>query len=122
MDGKGDELAEWIDLQNSKGTKPNVIGHSWGADTGAKVVSKGHEVHELRTVDPVSWWRPDFKEVARYSDTWINYDATGGKTFSLSNIAAGVGRAWDSAPRGYADKHVEVEMNHDEICWTHCYP
>ena len=119
---QGDALAKWIDLRNAMGTKPNVIGHSWGAATAATKVSEGHEVHELRTVDPVGRSRPDFNKVAQFSEIWNNYHATGGKTFSWSNFAAGLGGAWNGAPGGFADNHLEVEMNHDEICWTHCNP
>ena len=119
---QGDALAKWIDLQNAMGTKPNVIGHSWGAATAAAKVSEGHEVHELRTVDPVGRSRPDFNKVAQFSEIWTNYHATGGKTFSWSNFAAGLGGAWKGAPGGFADNHLEVEMNHDESCWTHCNP
>ena len=119
---QGDALAKWIDLRNAMGTKPNVIGHSWGAATAATKVSEGHEVHELRTVDPVGRSRPDFNKVAQFSEIWTNYHATGGKTFSWSNFAAGLGGAWKGAPGGFADNHLKVEMNHDESCWTHCNP
>ena len=122
-----DALADWIDRQNARGAKPLVIGHSWGAVSAARVVAEGHEVHELRTVDPVGrnprFRRPGFlRKVARNAGAWTNYDSTS-TAWTRNNIVAWLGGSWDDLPGPYATLHVEVpELDHGEICETHCPP
>jgi RHS repeat-associated protein len=113
---QGDALAKWID---ENGGNVDVIAHSYGADTAASVVAAGHSVNSLTTVDPVSWFRPDYSSVAANSNTWIDYDARGGGV-TMPNIIAGVGGAWNSGPKGYADTYEKkTQYDHADIM-THC--
>ena len=97
---QGDALAQWIDAN-----KGNVVvyGHSWGAATAADVVASGHSVTVLVTVDPVSWFRPNFQAVADHAGIWLDFNATGSSgMFDWANIVAGLGGAWNAAPAPYS--------------------
>ena len=97
----------WIGIGNVV-----VYAHSWGAATAAGVVAAGHDVLAPVTVDPVSWMRPDVQMVADHARTWIDYNATGGEGFSLSNAIAGIGGAWNAAPAPYATFYHEINASH----------
>ena len=114
---EGDKLANWIDQQK---VRPIVIGHSMGAATSARTVAEGHEVYELRTVDPVGGPHPDFEAVQRHSETWINYDADPAKV-NWADRAAWLGGPWNDLPKPFAD-HYDIEMHHDRICDLYCLP
>ncbi|WP_163392972.1 hypothetical protein [Enterovibrio norvegicus] len=58
------------------------------------------------TVDPVSHFRPDFEKVAANSGKWINYDSVS-KDITWNNTVGAIGGDWDSAPKEYADEHIE---------------
>lgn len=98
---EGSKLASWIDANNGNVT---VIGHSYGGDTAASVVAQGRAVKMLVTVDPVSWFRPDFAAVQANAGIWTNWNATGGQG-TLPNIIAGLGGAWNNAPSPYTTWH-----------------
>jgi RHS repeat-associated protein len=113
---QGEALAKWID---ENGGNVDIIAHSYGGDTAASVVAAGHSVNTLITVDPVSRFGPNYSAVAENSATWINYDARGGGV-TLPNVIAGVGGAWNSGPKGYADTYEKkTQYDHADIM-THC--
>lgn len=100
------------------GTTINVIGHSWGGDTAAKVaIESSRDINTLITVDPVSWNRPSCSDVADNVNTWININpnstsllgGTGGDT------AAWFGNAWGSGPDAYATIPIETQMHHENF-------
>ncbi|MGF1865980.1 hypothetical protein L4D15_12020 [Enterovibrio norvegicus] len=115
---QGKKLAAWID--ENKNNSIRLIGHSYGGDTAATVVSKGHKVDVLVTVDPVSHFRPDFEKVAANSGKWINYDSVS-KDITWNNTVGAIGGDWDSAPKKYADEHIESDLGHVRICLNYCY-
>jgi RHS repeat-associated protein len=108
-----ERLADWIDANGEDGT---VISHSYGADTAASVVANGHKINTLITNDPVSWFRPNFHDVAANSRNWVNFNAARGDLLNFSNIIAGFGGAWNNGPAGYASSHYEDHsMNHGDV-------
>ncbi|MDX2111572.1 MAG: hypothetical protein SFY80_15175, partial [Verrucomicrobiota bacterium] len=117
---KGDDLTQWIDDHRALGFRIKVVGHSYGADTAATVVANGHYVDELVTVDPVGWSRPSYGDVAKYSGCWENYNAQG-SGWTLNNIIAGFGGAWNSGPARFADYYSVVNKDHAAI-WVILYP
>ncbi len=121
---QGEELASWLDT--NKASDKIVIGHSYGGDTAATVVSQGHTVQQLVTVDPVGWSRPNFSSVSKYSNQWINVNSvgnqSGGVRGSIANIIAGVGGAWNYRPGGYANSHINSKYDHATICDYYCQP
>ena len=116
---QGKELAAWIDA--NQGSELTVIGHSYGGNTAAGVVAGGHSVGTLITVDPVGMFRPNFSNVAKYSGTWTNYNSVG-TGIKWSNFVATMGRAYNNAPRKFADSHHNVKLDHVGICLKHCVP
>jgi RHS repeat-associated protein len=109
---QGEALASWIDANRGD---VEIIAHSYGADTAASVVAAGHAVVSLTTVDPVSWFRPSFSDVWMNSQTWTNYDATGGGWYRVPNLIAGVGGAWNSSPQAWADTYRPQPYDHATI-------
>ncbi len=113
---QGGALGSWID---ANGGAASVIGHSYGGDTAASVVAAGHSVASLTTVDPVSWFRPNYAAVAANilpGGSWTNLNATAGQG-SLPNILAGIGGAWGTGSRGYATRFQNVPLDHAGIMY-----
>ena len=111
-DGAG--LQHWLEEQNkATGNHVAVIGHSWGGDTAASRVADGTPVKLLVTFDPVSRNPPDFKDVKKNSETWLNINATG-HSLSFSQIVAGFGGGWDDGPAPVASYHYRVGINHGD--------
>jgi len=102
-------LGSWID---ANGGWVEVFGHSYGGDTAASVVAAGHPVFYLATIDPVSLFRPDFAAVRANASFWIDYNATGGSSTDSSNMIAGIGGAWNTAPASYATVFVNLPTDH----------
>ena len=90
---QGDQLSTWA---KAAGGEATVIAHSYGADTAATVVANGAKVKTLVTLDPVSFFRPDFSKVAANAGQWLDYNATGGG-LTVPNAIAGGGSAWNNA-------------------------
>lgn len=111
---QGKELAEWI---RERGGDVTVIGHSYGADTAASVVTRpGNRVKTLITLDPVGrTFRPDFGAVRANAGEWFNYNAVGGSSFRFPNFVAGVGGAWNEGPLGHATVFQNVSLDHAAI-------
>lgn len=116
---QGRRLAAWV-TQN-KHCAITLIGHSYGGNTAASVVAKGYCVAHLITVDPVGMRRPNFKKVATHCGMWTNYNSVGSGACWANTVAA-LGRAYNSAPKHYADFHQNVKLNHVDICLVHCKP
>jgi hypothetical protein len=85
-------------------------------------------VGALITIDPVSHGRPDMGKVRENSGNWINVNANPdpakrAEERNDGNLVAGVGGAWNSAPKGYAHQHYNANINHtdtvDEPQTTH---
>jgi RHS repeat-associated protein len=117
---QGKELAAWID--SNQEFNLTVIGHSYGGDTVATIVSKGHYVDNLITVDPVGRTKPNFEAVAEHSGTWTNYNAVGGGRMNMNNFVARVGGHWGDRPGNFADSHHRVDADHVQACLIHCRP
>ena len=113
-------LAEWIDESNSN-YSITVIGHSYGGNSAARVVANGYRVHRLITVDPVGRFKPNFKNVAKYSAVWTNYVATGGG-INRNNLIARMGGWYGHRPKQYASHHICVDKDHVDICFQCCRP
>ncbi len=60
---------------------------------------------------------PDLSLVAANSERWINVNATpkGFNKLHPSNIIANAGGKWGNAPRGFADRHYPVKVNHADF-------
>ncbi|MBN8530389.1 MAG: alpha/beta hydrolase [Alphaproteobacteria bacterium] len=95
----------------------NLIGHSYGGDTAAKIaVANPGRVEMLVTVDPTSWIRPDFSKVRNSVGTWINVNAVGKPgSYSVGNFFAGVGGRWKNDPKGYSHVFISAYENHPEF-------
>ncbi|WP_028875727.1 FG-GAP-like repeat-containing protein [Teredinibacter turnerae] len=117
---QGGDLSAWID--SNSGYAITVIGHSYGGDTAATIVSKGHKVSHLITVDPVGWTRPNYSSVAANSGKWTNYNAVGGGRLNFSNIVAGIGGAWNNAPVEYVTQPIDAKYDHADVCYYYCKP
>ncbi|USD21226.1 hypothetical protein [Microbulbifer variabilis] len=114
------ELAAWIDENNSEYSL-TVIGHSYGGNSAARVIAAGHRVDHLITADPVGRFKPNFTNVALYSETWTNYVATGGG-MNRNNLVARAGGWYGHKPEWYADAHIPINKDHVEICFQYCRP
>jgi len=112
-------LASWID-ENSSECLLTVIGHSYGANSAARVVAKGHRVDRLITIDPVGRFKPNLKNVAKFSGAWTNYIATGGGIFNRNNLVARAGSRYGHKPKIYADQHISVDKDHVAIFYQCC--
>ncbi len=108
---QGGALASWID---SYGGAVTVSGHSYGGDTAASVVAAGHRVDSLITVDPVSWIRPNYADVAANAGTWTDFNAVGGAG-SFVNFIAVIGGDWGSGPQRLATTFKNIDLNHANI-------
>ncbi len=113
------ELKAWLEKQGQTYGSDNiaVVGHSWGGDTAAKVVANGTKVGALITIDPVSHFRPERRDVRANTNNWINVNANPNEAkratdFMSSNLIAGMGGAWNSWPLGYANYHFNANINH----------
>jgi len=99
-----------------KGTPVNLIGHSYGADTAAKIFeSSTGKINTLITIDPVSWGRPDFAVVRSHTNVWIDVDATPTEHMEGSNVAAALGGDWGSAPKNAVTTYIKAVENHAEF-------
>ena len=98
------------------GTPVNLIGHSWGADTAAKIAAAPDgKISTLITVDPVSRPLPGFAAVRSHTKVWIDVNAKPTDHSNLSNIVAGFGGDWGNGPNGAATTYIEAVENHAEF-------
>lgn len=111
------ELAKWID--SNQDYNLTVVGHSYGGDTAAEIVAKGHYVDKLKTVDPVGWTRPNFENVRKYSGLWVNYNSVG-TGITWNNFIATIGRAYNAVPEKHADMYFNEKYDHVDICYMSC--
>ena len=98
-------------------TEVNLIGHSWGGDTAAKVVAaNAGRIQTLITVDPVSWFPPDFGQVKSSVGQWVNVNAVGHEDnfagFRNGNVAAGIGGAWNESPKDFTSEFLNSPVPH----------
>lgn len=99
-----------------KGEPINLIGHSYGGDTAATVAANSsRHIDSLTTIDPVSWFKPDFNKVKENTTTWINMNAVTSSRWKFDNIVAGIGGAWNEKPEGYADVFLNVNADHADF-------
>ena len=96
----------------------NLIGHSWGGDTAARVaIDNPGRVSVLVTVDPVTTFgtTPDFSPLHTSVGAWININAAGKPNRGdASNVIATFGR-WGNDPNRYATLHRSVPYNHGDF-------
>ena len=55
-----------------------------------------------------------------HAEIWINYDSVGGRT--RGDLISFLGGRWDDLPERYATRHIEVDLDHVEICYKYCKP
>jgi predicted alpha/beta hydrolase family esterase len=109
------EIKKFIASQPA-GTPVNLIGHSYGADTAAKIVEQSDKkINMLITIDPVSLRRPDFAVVRSNTNTWIDVDAAPTEHSRPSNVLAGVGGDWGTLPKEAATIYIKSAANHEEF-------
>jgi pimeloyl-ACP methyl ester carboxylesterase len=87
-----------------KGIKINLIGHSYGVDSAAKIVEKLlTRIHTLITIDPVGGDTQNIKTLKDKTKLWINVTAVG-EGISIGDFWAGVSlSAWNDKPKNYAN-------------------
>lgn len=113
-DDGGNAISHFIETLPKEKTI-NLIGHSYGGDTAAKVAKKyPGRINLLVTIDPTSWSSPDLAKVRKSVKKWINVnarlsDGTGG------NFLAGIGGSWDKAPEDYAHIFINAPFNHKQF-------
>jgi pimeloyl-ACP methyl ester carboxylesterase len=107
-----------------KGRKINLIGHSYGGDTAAKVaVQVPKRINILITIDPVSNRnkRVGYSDIAQSVGIWVNVNAVGNPNNSLlgnafqGGAAAFFGDAWNKSPKDYSDIYLEAPYSHADF-------
>jgi RHS repeat-associated protein len=94
----------------------NLIGHSWGGNVAANIAeSSPRRIDMLITVDPVGVNRPDLNAVRNNATTWIDVNAATASPWTLANVVAGVGGAYNDAPKPYADVFINASANHEQF-------
>jgi pimeloyl-ACP methyl ester carboxylesterase len=94
----------------------NLIGHSYGGDTaGVITASYKRRINVLVTIDPVGSGKDMINSIRGNCTTWVDVNARPSGWFNLSNIAAGVGQAWNEDPKGIATFYIEAPFNHEEF-------
>ena len=109
-----DQRGELKDYLLQSGGSATVISHSWGADTAMSVVASGVHVENLITLDPVGYFHPDLTAVAANASRWQDFNAAGGRN-ALSNLIAGIGSSYGSAPQAFATDFRNVNLDHGNI-------
>ena len=97
----------------------NIVGHSFGGDSAAEVSQEltraGVAPDLLITVDPVSFWSPNYIPHPNRGGTfWMNINATP-STSDNSDIVAedlSLGGKWDTLPENQVDLYLEADENH----------
>jgi len=100
------------------GTIVNLIGHSYGGDTAARVAIENPDaIDTLITIDPVTTIRskPDFNAIANSVSNWVDVSANPQDgTETRGDIAAGIFNGhWGSAPDGIADTFIQADQHHE---------
>lgn len=109
-----DAISDFIETL-PKTRKINLIGHSYGGDTAAKVAQKyPGRIDMLVTIDPVSEKRPDFVEVRNNVRKWVNVNA-GLSGSTIENFWAGIGKSWDTLPKDYTHIFINAPFNHEQF-------
>jgi len=94
----------------------NLIGHSYGGDTAGVIAARyKRRINVLVTVDPVGSGQYMINAIKGNCTVWVDVNAQPSGWFNLSNIAAGVGQAWNKEPRGIANFYIEAPFNHEEF-------
>ena len=129
-------ILQYINTQIPQDAAINIVGHSFGGDTAAKVaVGCGRHINLLITVDPAVSIEdthpqpgrvgrraeaipPDpsirYKEIKAHVKQWIDINATGGSALELSNFISGPGQ-WGVFPKGYADIYISEPFIHADF-------
>ena len=108
-EAQGAELAEYLDA--NAGNVEAVYAHSYGADTAATQIAKGHgKGVSLYTIDPVSRFPPDFAAVKRNAGRWVNYLST--SNGAVADKIALLGGRWGNGPNAYA---TQIMSPHDHV-------
>ncbi|HEV2681403.1 MAG TPA: alpha/beta fold hydrolase [Rhodanobacter sp.] len=114
-----DQQDQILALVNSlnKNEPINLIGHSYGGDTAARVAQKAcRQVDMLITIDPVSRFHGhDYADIAAHAKLWVDVNGTGGSAFQISNFIAGLGGAWNSGPQGFATSYIGADNVHADF-------
>lgn len=109
------------------GTVINLVGHSLGGHTAAKIaIASGKRVNLLITVDPVTGLEaeypqadkrdmPDarkrYKSIRAHSGTWCDINATGGGFLEGGNEFAFWAK-WGNGPEHYATQYTPEDVSH----------
>ncbi|MBK1660349.1 hypothetical protein [Paracraurococcus ruber] len=105
-----------------------LVGHSWGGHAAARIAARlgdqGRPVELLATLDPVSRFvTPAFlRRVRAGARTWVNIRAAGGPRFHPSDLVAAIGGPYGQAPRGIADRHVDLPLCHADAAGMLAHP
>jgi len=112
---------EWHDKQDilnyienlPEGEPINIIGHSYGAHTGAQVAEKSkRKINLLITIDPVGQRKVNESFIENVK-TWLNIKAKPkDEDRDFSDTIAGIGGKGGTLPTGKATMSYESKMNH----------
>ena len=93
------QIHKIIKSYNNAGKKIALLGHSWGGDSAAHILSKNKDIHVdmLVTLDPVSKKGPPSKEenMGLWVNVFVDYDVS---SSHHSNLLAKIGGPWGSVP------------------------
>jgi RHS repeat-associated protein len=108
------EILEFI-RRVPDGEPINLIGHSWGGDTAARVaIASCRTINSLITIDPVSWGRPDFDQVWSNVLSWTNVLASPTRDRGFSDFVADIGRQYGEGPRDFSN-FISVDTVHKDF-------
>src|ERR1700728_888971 len=79
----------------------NLIGHSYGGDTAAVIAARyKRRINVLVTIDPVGHTGTGTMNLMKGNCTvWVDVNAVPEWHGGLSNLAAGIGGAWNEKPK-----------------------
>jgi RHS repeat-associated protein len=112
-----------INYLKAAGSDPiQLIGHSYGADTAAKIAADApsllnRTINLLMTVDPVGRGGVSnklFERVAAGTDRWVNITASPSNSDG-SDVIANLGGRWPSSANNYADASFNFDTNHADF-------
>jgi hypothetical protein len=117
---EGSRLSAWLNEQsqlNGSSDAVAVVGHSYGGDTAASEVADGTKVGALITLDPVSRFPPNLKDVTKNAGTWINVNANSDNADGKDNgdTVAHWGGKWGRDPIGSATQHYNANIHHTGV-------
>jgi pimeloyl-ACP methyl ester carboxylesterase len=123
---EGEKILEYI-RNLPRGTKVNLIGHSYGADTAAVVAARSdRRIDKLIMIDPVSWFGagswfgPSYAEVRQNVEWWHNVNASQprasiNESITIPRALAGLGGPHNERAKGLADSFIDVDRDHSSF-------